>query len=57
MMRPNPASSLVRRSSPIASMPLVMSSYGVPVAFDPYELRIRPYRLNQDHASRGWRAD
>ena len=42
VMRYDPASSLVWRPSPIAFMPLVVPSQGIPISFHPDEIRIWP---------------
>src|SRR5271169_1454034 len=57
VMRYNPPSSFVRRASPIAFMPFVVLSYGIPISFHPHELRIWPCGCNQNHADWGWRGN
>jgi hypothetical protein len=51
----NPVRSLVRRSSPIASVPFVMIAQWIPVAFYPHARRFWPRRDNDSHARRRWR--
>lgn len=53
--RCNPTSSLVGWLSPIASMPLIMISHGVPITLHPHELRTRPFRQNPNHPDGRWR--
>src|SRR5580704_12434900 len=53
VVRSNPASPLVGRSSPIAFMPLVMISHRIPIALYPCELRSWPFWHN--HNRPGWR--
>jgi hypothetical protein len=53
VMRSNPASSLVGRSSPIAFMPFVMVSHRIPITLYPQELRSWPFWHN--HNDPGWR--
>ena len=54
MVGSNPMSSLVRRPSPIAVVPLVVISDRVPVALDPD--KVRPWsRGKHGHGSGGWR--
>jgi hypothetical protein len=55
--RCNPASSLVWRPSPIAFMPLVVPSQGIPISFHPDEIRIWPCGQNESHPDRGWRSN
>src|SRR4029077_938128 len=57
MMRLNPASSLVRWSSPIAPMPPVMPSHGIPITIYPHELRSWPFWQNLNYTWRWWRAN
>jgi len=52
VVRHDPASSLVGWSSPIASVPPVMPSYGIPITLHPQELRTRPFWQNPNHPSR-----
>jgi hypothetical protein len=51
--RRNPTSSFVGWSSPIAFVPLVTLSYGIPITLHPREFRTRAYWRNPNHA--GWR--
>src|SRR5262249_19413581 len=51
--RSGPTSSKVRRLSPVALVPLPMTSGGKPVTVDPYEFRCRSRRHHINHA--GWR--
>jgi hypothetical protein len=53
VVRSNPASPLVGRSSPIAFMPLVMISHRIPITLYPHELRSWPFWHNHNHS--GWR--
>jgi hypothetical protein len=53
----NPASSLVWWSSPIASMPPVMVSYGIPITLDPNELRTWSFRHSYNNPGRRWRSN
>src|SRR3974390_2096568 len=48
----NPASSLVRRSSPIALVPFVVISHWIPIAFHPHGCRFWPPGDNASHARR-----
>ena len=50
--RANPASALVGRPSPIAFMPLVMVSHGIPIGLDPHIFRAGTDR-NHSHDPRG----
>jgi hypothetical protein len=49
MVRRNPTSSLIRRSSPIAFVPFVMPSRGIPITAYPHELRPWPCWENSNH--------
>ena len=53
VMRSNPASPLVGRTSPIACMPLVMVFHRIPITLYPHELRSWPFWHNHNHS--GWR--
>jgi hypothetical protein len=55
VVRRNPASSLVRWSTPIAFMPLVMLSCGIPITFHPHEIRSRPFWEHPNHPDWRWR--
>ena len=57
VVRRHPASSLVGWSSPIASVPPVMPSYGIPIPPHPQELRTWPVWHNPNHPSRRWWSD
>jgi hypothetical protein len=57
MVRPHPASAFIWRAAPIALMPLVVVSHGIPIALDPNELRSRTVRHNTHHARRWRRAN
>ena len=57
VVRRHPASSLVGWSSPIASVPPVMPSYGIPITLHPQELRTWPFWQNPNHPSRRWWSD
>ena len=52
--RPDPASTRIRRPGPIAAMPSVAPSYGVPVTINPHEFRPWTWRKYGNHARR-WR--
>ena len=55
MMRNDPVRAHVRRSSPIAVMPPVMPTHGIPIAFHPDIIRARPRRLHVNYArARRW---
>jgi hypothetical protein len=54
MMRPHPASAFIWRAAPIALMPPIVVSHGIPITFDPNELRSGTVRHNTHHARR-WR--
>jgi hypothetical protein len=54
VVRHHPASSLVGWSSPIASVPPVMPSYGIPITPHPQELRTWPFWQNPNHPRRRW---
>jgi hypothetical protein len=51
--RAYPASALVGRASPIAAMPAIVATNGIPVAIDPEELRAGADRANSNDARRG----
>ena len=51
----NPVSSLIRRSSPIAFMPLVMIPHGIPITLHPHVVRVWPCRHNDNGPGRRWR--
>lgn len=51
--RAYPASALVGRASPIAAMPTIVATYGIPVAVDPEELRAGADGANSNDAGRG----
>lgn len=57
MVRCNPTRSLVRRSSPIAVMPFVMPSRGIPIAVYPNELWPWPSWQNSNHTGFWRRSD
>jgi hypothetical protein len=57
MVRCNPTSSLIRRSSPIAFMPFVMPSRRVPIAVYPQKLRPWPSWQNSNHTGLWRRSD
>src|SRR6516165_5949405 len=50
----------IRRTRPIASVPVIMALHRIPVALDPHEpaiFRIGAWRVNGDHLGCRWRAD
>src|SRR6516165_10131289 len=53
MVRANPASPFVGWSSPVAFVPLIMVSHGIPIALYPHELRSWPFW--HDHSHSDWR--
>lgn len=53
----NPTRSLVRGSSPVAVVPSVMPSRGVPVTVYPHKFRPWLSRQNSNHPGLGWRSD
>src|SRR5215469_1577159 len=53
----NPASTLVRRSSPVAFVPFVMMSHWIPVAIHPHAYRVRSCGNNDSHTRRRWCPD
>jgi len=53
MMRRNPTRAHIRRPRPGALVPPVVSSDGVPVTFDPDEIRARVRWKNANHAAGG----
>ena len=55
VVRSNPVCPLVGRSSPIAFMPLVMVSYGIPITLYPCELRSWPFWYNHNRPDWRWR--
>jgi hypothetical protein len=57
MMRLHPASAFIWRAAPIALMPLVVVSHGIPIALNPNELRSGAVRHNTHHARRWRRAN
>jgi hypothetical protein len=57
MARTDPAGSRVWRARPIAPMPSVMPSVGIPVAVNPDKLRPRTWRKHANHAWGRWRPD
>src|SRR5579871_3236869 len=52
MARPHPVGSLIRRPRPVARVPAVMPSIGIPVAIDPHKVGTRAPRNNTKHARR-----
>jgi hypothetical protein len=57
VVRSNPASALVGRSSPIAFMPLVMVSHRIPITLHPQELSSWPFWHNHSHPDWRWRGN
>src|SRR6516164_499417 len=57
VVRCHPMRSLVRRSSPIAFMPFVVFSQGIPVTLYPCEPWLRHWGDNGNYAGRRWRAN
>lgn len=57
VVRSNPVSSIVGRSSPISFMPLVMLSHGIPITLHPHELRSWPLWHNQNRSGWRWRGN
>ncbi len=57
VMRHHPASTRVRRPSPITFMPAIMPSDWIPVTLDPQELGSGGRRQNSNHAGRRRRPD
>ena len=57
VMRHHPASTRVRRPSPITFMPAIMPSDRIPVTLDPQELGSGGRRQNSNHAGRRRRPD
>ena len=55
MARRDPMSAFVRRSSPIAFMPFVMSSHRIPIALHPHGSRIWHSGDNHSYLGRGRR--
>jgi hypothetical protein len=53
----HPASAGIRCASPVAFMPFVTVSYGIPVARDPEVFRTRTDRNNSHNTRRGRRPD
>jgi hypothetical protein len=57
VVRRHPASSPIRRASPISFMPLVVAADWIPIAVHPDKIGTRGYWPNANHARRGWRAN
>jgi hypothetical protein len=57
VMRSNPVSPLVGRSSPIALMPFVMVANRIPIALYPCELRSWPFWYNHNRPDWRWRGN
>jgi len=57
VMRHHPASTRVRRPSPITFMPAIVPSDRIPVTLDPQELGSGGRRQNSNHAGRRRRPD
>jgi hypothetical protein len=57
VVRSNPVSPLVGRSSPIAFMPFVMVSHRIPIALYPGELRSWPFWHNHNRPDWRWRGN
>ena len=57
VVRSNPASPLVGRSSPIAFMPLIMISHRIPIAPYPHEFRSWPFWHNHNRPDWRWRGN
>jgi len=51
----NPTSPFVGRLSPIAFMPLVVISHGIPISLNPNVIRRRPCLHNHNRPRRRWR--
>jgi hypothetical protein len=49
MMRRNPTRAPVRRSCPVSLVPFVVPSYGIPIALNPDEIRVRGRWKNANH--------
>jgi len=57
VMRPNPTRAGVRRAAPISSVPLIVTSDGIPVTFNPNEIGTGPGGLDSNNARRWRRPD
>src|SRR5215471_9041926 len=60
IVRNDPDRANIRRTRPVASVPVIMTVCRIPVAVDPHELvifRIGAWRANGDHSGWGWCAD
>jgi hypothetical protein len=55
--RSYPSSTVVGWSSPIAAMPPVVSSHGIPVTINPHKFRSRLRGKNSHHVRPRWRTD
>jgi hypothetical protein len=55
--RSDPSSTLIGWTSPVATMPPVMSSHGIPVTIHPHKFRPRLIGNNSHHARPRWRTD